>query len=97
MDPLTVEVREEVDPGMGVPRGAARRWTLLWGVRGGQRGGGVCHSGGKKGQGGGGPCNNGGKRGKGGGGPCYGRSEEGREEVDPVLWGSGATDKLRRW
>ena len=49
MDPLTVEVREEVDPGMGVPRGAARRWTLLWGVRGGQRGGGVCHSGGKKG------------------------------------------------
>ena len=39
VDPVIREVRggrEEVDPVMGGQRGAKRRWTLLWGVRGGQ-------------------------------------------------------------
>ena len=63
--------REEVDPFMGSQRGAGREWTLLWGVRGGQRRGGPCHSPGMKGHGGGGTCPCGGKRGHGGGGPCH--------------------------
>ena len=48
MDPFIMEVREGrevVDPVMGGHSGAARRWNLILGVRGGQRGSGPCYGG----------------------------------------------------